>query len=99
MKKNQYLFDNVREWGRERGLDNPDAQLDKLREEVNELDEALEMGGGVPIEAGDVGVVITILADAAGYNIEECIAAAYQKIRDREGYTTSDGVFVHTGDP
>lgn len=42
---------------------------------------------------GDIIVVLTIMAAQLGLDIEECIALAYDEIKDRRGVMV-DGVFV-----
>ena len=45
---------------------------------------------------GDAVVVLTIMAAQEGIAIEDCIAAAYEEIKDRKGRMV-DGVFVKEG--
>lgn len=45
---------------------------------------------------GDAVVVLTIMAAQVGLNLEDCIAAAYNEIKDRKGRMV-DGVFVREG--
>tara|TARA_R100000900_G_scaffold125134_1_gene99703 strand:- start:16 stop:864 length:849 start_codon:yes stop_codon:yes gene_type:complete len=85
-----YQFDLIREWAEERGLyDNgdPKTQALKLVEEVGETCRAIlkedydEVIDGI----GDSVVVLTNLAELMGVSIEECIATAYEEIRNRKG--------------
>ena len=46
---------------------------------------------------GDCVVVLTILATQNGLQIEDCIAQAYDEIKDRRG-VMKDGVFVKEED-
>lgn len=43
---------------------------------------------------GDTYVVLVQLCAIAGIELEECVEAAYEEIRDRKGYLNEDGVFV-----
>ena len=83
-------FDLIRTWANERGLydgGDPKTQALKLAEEVGETcrailkEDAPEMIDGI----GDCVVVLTNLAELIGTPIEECIARAYDEIKDRKG--------------
>jgi len=83
-------FDLIRTWANNRGLYNggdPKTQALKLVEEVGETcrailkEDANEMIDGI----GDCVVVLTNLAELIGTPIEECIARAYDEIKDRTG--------------
>jgi len=83
-------FDLIRLWAEERGLydgGDPKTQALKLAEEVGETcrailkEDATEMIDGI----GDCVVVLTNLAELIGTPIEECIAKAYDEIKDRKG--------------
>jgi len=88
--KPYYQFDLIREWAEERGLyANGDlkTQALKLVEEVGETCRAIlkedyeEVVDGI----GDCVVVLTNLAELMDISIEDCIAAAYDEIKDRKG--------------
>lgn len=91
------LFDEVVEWGRDRGINNPAMQFAKLNEEVGEIAHELtrkhlhtdEMADAL----GDTLVVLIILADILGYDLRECLKGAYDVIKDRRG-RTEDGNFI-----
>ena len=83
-------FDLIRTWANERGLydgGDPKTQALKLAEEVGETcrailkEDAPEMIDGI----GDCVVVLTNFAELIGTPIEECIARAYDEIKDRKG--------------
>jgi len=83
-------FDLIRTWANERGLydgGDPKTQALKLAEEVGETCRAIlkqdepEIIDGI----GDCVVVLTNLAELTGTPIEECIARAYDEIKDRKG--------------
>lgn len=91
-------FDKIRRWAAARNLiqgSNPDRQMEKLREEVKELNDAIvaddweEFVDGI----GDCIVVLTIMASQRGINVEDCIEAAWQEIKDRKGQMVN-GIFV-----
>jgi len=84
------MFDFIRDWAEQRGLYNngdPKTQALKLTEEVGETCRAIlkqdkpEVIDGI----GDCVVVLTNLAELCGVTIEECIAQAYDEIKDRKG--------------
>jgi len=88
--KPYYQFDLIRDWAEERGLyanGDPKTQALKLVEEVGETCKAIlkedyeEVVDGI----GDCVVVLTNLAELMDISIEDCIAAAYDEIKDRTG--------------
>lgn len=95
------LFDEVVEWGRDRGINNPAMQFAKLNEEAGEIAHELtrkhlhtdEMADAL----GDTLVVLIILADILGYDLRECLKGAYDVIKDRRG-RTEDGNFIKEED-
>lgn len=91
-------FEKIRDWARDRNLikgSNPQAQMLKMTEEVGELAHAVARGKQAEaIDAiGDCVVVLTILGEQLGINIEDAIDAAYEVIKDRKG-RMENGVFV-----
>lgn len=91
-------FDKIRRWAAARNLiqgSTPKKQMKKLREEVQEIHDAIvaddreEFIDGI----GDCIVVLTIMAAQRGINVEDCIEAAWQEIKDRKGQMV-DGIFV-----
>ena len=90
-------FDLIRTWAEERGLyhkGDPKTQTLKLMEEAGEICRAVlkkdepEIIDGI----GDCVVVLTNLAHLCGTSIEECIAQAYNEIKNRTG-KMSNGTF------
>jgi NTP pyrophosphatase (non-canonical NTP hydrolase) len=97
-KKPLKMFENIREWAKDRGLyDRGDSktQLIKLQEEMGELAKAtLENDRPEIIDAiGDMVVVLTNLAHLNGMHIETCITTAYNVISKRTGKMIN-GTFV-----
>jgi NTP pyrophosphatase (non-canonical NTP hydrolase) len=83
-------FRKIEQWAEDRNLirgATPHAQMLKLTEEVGELAAGIARGQMPKIEdsIGDCVVVLTILAKQYGLNIEDCIAYAYDEIKDRKG--------------
>ena len=87
------------------------VQTSKLMEEVIELrDELLKfdleecawvVNGArsrlIELELGDCLVVLTLIAEFQDTTLEECLVAAYSKIKDRKGKMVC-GKFVKEGD-
>lgn len=93
MRKQEIL-----DWAEPKGLLNPQLapqQFMKLSEEVGELANAILKGNKIEqIDAlGDIKVVITILAEQLGFDIDECEEIAYQEIKNRTGKTVN-GTFI-----
>lgn len=92
----------IREWAEARNLiagSTVQAQFVKLIEEVGELAEAIAKGKDEQFmdSIGDAFVVLTILAAQKNLEIEECIAHAWDAIKDRGGKLI-DGVWVKEED-
>ena len=91
-------FNLIRHWAHDRNLikgATRQAQMLKLTEEVGELASAVARGNEALVadSIGDAVVVLTILAAQSGLTIEDCIAAAYNEIKDRKG-RMSGGIFI-----
>ena len=90
------LIKAVIDWGREKGLDDPKAQLNKVIEEVGEIaHEVTRNRYGIDFDdsIGDALVTIIILADIVGADPMDCLARAYYTIKSRKGHTES-GTFI-----
>lgn len=87
----------IKEWGREKGINNPDKQTVKLVEEVGELAHEICRGKYDSAELkdafGDIQVVLIILGDILGIDTEKCKEDAYNVIKNRTGHNV-DGSFV-----
>ena len=91
------LQDKVLEWANEKGIldkSTPMMQALKTLEEVNELLVAIETNNQEEIKDafGDIFVTIIIGAQLNGLNIVECLASAYDVIKNRTG-VMRDGQF------
>lgn len=89
-------------WGYEKGIIHSDCaikQLGKMTEELGEVAGAFLKGDkdGLRLEIGDLLVTIILFATQNGFDINECLVAAYDKIKNRQGKTV-DGVFVKSED-
>lgn len=98
MEMLQYLIDRIEQWAHDRNLikgATSQAQMLKLTEEVGEIAAAVARSNRDALKdgIGDAVVVLTILAAQNGLSLGECVAAAYNEIKDRKGRMV-DGVFV-----
>lgn len=92
---------DVIQWGRDRGLDDPKAQLNKVIEEVGEIAHEIcrnRYDSDMLADAiGDTLVTILILADILDMDPIDCLGEAYNVIAERKG-ETKNGTFVKTGE-
>lgn len=93
--------ERVRKWADERNLiegSTPRQQMDKLTEEVEELDWALSGDRNEIIDAiGDIQVVLAVMCGQLNLHIDQCREAAWMEIKDRKG-RMENGVFVKEDD-
>ena len=91
-------FEQIRRWAEERGLyakgDNK-TQMVKLIEEVGETAKAILKSDEPEIidGLGDILVVLINLSHLSGYKLEDCLASAYDQIKNRKG-SMKGGTFV-----
>jgi NTP pyrophosphatase (non-canonical NTP hydrolase) len=88
----------VIQWGEARGIvqnSTPAAQLNKTREEVNELAIAIVAGDREAMKDayGDILVTLIMGCACADLDLVECLAGAYNEIKDRSGTMGPDGIF------
>jgi len=93
----------VVEWAHDKGIfdnSNPIAQMSKMKEDVEELDEEILLNDKSLIriegELGDVLVTVIIQAHFHGLSLADCLQQAHDKISKRKGKLV-DGVFVKEG--
>ena len=91
------IVKDVMLWGRDKSLNDPKAQLNKVIEEVGEIAHEItrnKYGSDELVDAiGDTLVTVIILADILGRDPIKCLDSAYQVIKDRSG-ETKNGTFV-----
>lgn len=101
------LTDLVVKWADDRQIlahSTPAAQAVKTVEEANELLDAARMGQDFGwsslakaeyVDAvGDILVTLIIGCKMTGIDMVECLAAAYDQIKDRKGHLSPEGIFV-----
>jgi NTP pyrophosphatase (non-canonical NTP hydrolase) len=91
-------FNLIRDWAMDRNLiegATVAAQSEKLFEECGELVRALleDNQENIKDAIGDIIVVLCIMAAQRNMSLEECIASAYEEIKDRKGKMIN-GIFV-----
>ena len=94
--------ERIRGWAHDRNLirgSTPQAQFVKLVEEVGELAAAIARNNDDEFAdaIGDIFVVLTILASQRGFEVECCIADAWDVIKHRKG-RMENGVFIREPD-
>lgn len=94
----QGLKEQVLNWASDRDLihyENRFKQFGKLLEEVNELYNAMVDNNQSEIidSLGDVNVVLIILAEQLGFDLDTCLECAYNEIKNRKG-VTKNGTFL-----
>lgn len=97
----EQLISLVSQWSRERKIvSNSTAvvQLGKLVSEIGELADNVVKGRCVKDDIGDCIVVLNTLALMNDTTLEQCLAQAYDDIKDRKGYINELGVFIKEGD-
>ena len=91
----------IKKWATDRNVTDGDAksQMVKLLEEAGELAEGINKNKQDLIvdSIGDVYIVLVILCMQLGLDINDCIKAAYEEIKDRKGKLVN-GLFVKEED-
>lgn len=95
----EQLEEKVWAWAEERDLYNQStkkSRFNKIFEEINEFGEAIFIKHDIDeiiLEAGDIIVTLINNLKPMGITLEECLSAAYEKIKDRKGKMVG-GTFV-----
>lgn len=97
MKDLNKLTSAIKLWSIERNLHTQDYKMQTLKvgEEVGELFKAIVKNDEAQIidAVGDTYVTLVILCQQLGIEIEDCVNAAYNEIKDRKGKLV-DGTFI-----
>jgi NTP pyrophosphatase (non-canonical NTP hydrolase) len=94
----EQLIQKVTQWAQEKDLVKPESvhpQLAKIAEEFGELCGGIlkQKPEIIKDSYGDILVTLIISAAQTGYDLIECLNAAYEEIKDRTGKTV-DGTFI-----
>ena len=94
---------DIIQWGRDKGLNDPKAQLNKVIEEVGEIAHeitrnhydlnAIDQPDELVDALGDSFVTLLILSDILGVDPLDAMSTALEAIKDRKGKTVN-GTFV-----
>ena len=87
---------NIKSWHYARNLIEGASDKDqvcKLIQEVGELSDNVCKGKDIRDDIGDIIVVLINIAERNGLSITECVAQAYDDIKDRKGKMV-DGIFI-----
>ena len=90
----------IGQWHRDRNLIDGSTDKDqymKLIQEAGELSDSLCRGKDIKDDIGDIMVVLINIMVRNNLTMQECLAVAYEDIKDRKGKMI-DGVFVKEGD-
>lgn len=90
----------IKQWHIDRNLIDGATDKDqvcKLIQEVGELSDSVCKGRDVSDDIGDCIVVLINIAVRNGLTLEQCMAQAYNDIKDRKGRMV-DGIFVKEAD-
>ena len=93
-------IENITQWHHDRNLIDGSTDKDqycKLIQEAGELSDSICKGKSVADDIGDMMVVLINIAERNGLSISECLAQAWDDIKDRKGKMV-DGVFVKEAD-
>jgi NTP pyrophosphatase (non-canonical NTP hydrolase) len=88
------------QWHHDRNLIDGSTDKDqfcKLIQEAGELSDNICKGKSVADDIGDMVVVLLNIAERNGLSLDECLAKAWEDIKDRKGKMV-DGVFVKEQD-
>jgi len=96
------LAANIVGWAHDRNLiegSTTQAQFVKLIEEIGELAEGIAKNRPLVVQdsIGDAFVVLAILAEQSGFDMQTCVGFAWDEIKHRKGHM-ENGVFIKQGD-
>ena len=92
--------DLISQWHKDRNLIEGSTDKDqylKLIQEAGELSDNICKGKDIKDDIGDMMVVLINIMARNNLTINQCLAKAYEDIKDRKGKLI-DGVFVKDGD-
>ena len=95
-----YFIDNVVQWHRDRNLIDGSTDKDqvlKLMQELGELSDSVCKGKDIKDDIGDMLVVMLNIATRNGVTLSQCLARAWDDIKDRKGKMV-DGIFIKEED-
>ncbi len=99
MSKEEYE-ELIRQWHKDRNLIDGSTDKDqylKLIQEAGELSDSLCKGKDIRDDVGDMLVVLINILTRNQLTLSECLAVAYDDIKDRKGKMV-DGIFIKEDD-
>jgi len=96
----QQLIKKVVQWHHDRNLIEGSSDKDqtlKLLQELGELSDSVCKGKDIKDDIGDMLVVMLNITTRNNVSLEDCLARAWQDIKDRKGRMV-DGIFVKETD-
>ena len=99
MSKKEYE-ELIRQWHKDRNLIDGSTDKDqylKLIQEAGELSDSLCKGKDIRDDVGDMLVVLINILTRNQLTLSECLAVAYDDIKDRKGKMV-DGIFIKEDD-
>ena len=99
MSKEEYE-ELIRQWHKDRNLIDGSTDKDqylKLIQEAGELSDSLCKGKDIRDDVGDMLVVLINTLTRNQLTLSECLAVAYDDIKDRKGKMV-DGIFIKEDD-
>lgn len=96
----EHYIKNVIQWHHDRNLIDGSTDKDqtlKLLQELGELSDSVCKGKDISDDIGDMLVVMLNIVERNGLKLEDCLAKAWEDIKDRKGKMV-DGVFVKEAD-
>ena len=100
MQRMEILIKLVSQWHHDRNLIEGATSKDqvlKLIQEVGELSDSVCKQQDIKDDIGDCLVILINIAEREGTTLEECLAVAYEDIKDRKGKMI-EGIFVKDED-
>lgn len=93
------LENQIHEWAQARGILQNATATSQLLKAVSEIGELVDAHAkkdtpGIIDGLGDVLVCLINYAAIQGLELTDCLASAYDQIKDRKGYLTPEGTFV-----
>jgi NTP pyrophosphatase (non-canonical NTP hydrolase) len=90
------LVEKIISWNHDRNLihgSDDKSQMCKLMEEMGELASSVAKGKDITDDLGDMMVVMINIMTRNQLTMEDCLAKAYDDIKDRTG-VMRDGIFI-----
>ena len=93
-------IDKIKQWHHDRNLIEGSTDKDqtlKLLQELGELSDSVCKGKDIRDDLGDMMVVMINIMERNGHSMVDCLAKAWDDIKDRKGKMV-DGIFVKEDD-